>query len=419
MKRWMIGGVVLGVVATLTACAERPNDALSGPAATFSLQAVPACDLSGTNQPVSRYFGSTDAKTARTLIDQIGSAGAGSVTARERGFDLIALIAANAAAGTGGDASAASTLINKVTPCMFRDLAELPENFPEDYTVAVTTAAAGGLAVRGGTTDLTGPVLSRGGFSGVAPQPGVTWATTLSGNAAPARLVLYGRPGSTQKSYDWKVLPRNAAFNPPVIVGVCVDLDVAVTSMLHEEHVGVLAFAEATFLDPATCPTVSSRSGASYWTRQLAQVFLPRPLSASTVGVRGGVGGSTGGIGSEFSSNDIPNVNVTFTIQPPATVTVGETFSVQVRATDPTTGANLGGAQLAIIAVNNNGTPKELIGATPQTTKNDGLATFSGLSFSPSSTGGFRLVVGGGVLGRPSITVGQATSTKVNAKPAN
>jgi hypothetical protein len=416
MKRWMIGGVVF--VAVATACAERLNDAPSGPAASVTaLSTLPVCDLGGTNQPVSRYFGAADAKTARTLIDQISAAGPGSVIARDLGFDFIALIAQNAQAGTGGDASAASELINKVSACMFRDLAELPETYPEDYTVAVSTAQAGGLAVRGGTTDATEPVISRGSFSGVGPQFGGTWAAMLAGNAAPARLVLYGRPGSTPSSYDWKVLPRNAAFNPPAIVGVCLDLDVATTSMLNEEHVGLLTFSEAYFLDPATCGSFTSRSSFSYWTHQLAQVFLPRPLAASTVAIKGGIGGSTGGIGSEFSANAVPNVNVTFTIQPPATVVVGEPFSVQVRTTDPTTAANVGGVRLSIIAVNNNGVPKELLGASPQTTTNAGLATFSGLSFAPGSTGGFRLVIGGGVLGRPSISVGQATSTKVNAKP--
>ena len=421
MQRWMIiGAITAGAVAgTQTACAERRNDVPSGPAASVTtLTTLPACDLGGTNQPVSRYFGPADAKTAKTLIEQIGAAGAGSVIARDRGFDFIALIARNAQAGTGGDASAASDLINKVSACMFRDLAELPETYPEDYTVAVSTAQAGGLAVRGGSTDANEPVISRGSFSGVAPQLGGTWTAMLAGNPAPARLVLYGRPGSTPQSYDWKVLPRNAAFNPPAIVGVCLDLDVATTSMLHEEHVGLLTFSEAYFLDPATCGSFTSRSSVSYWTHQLAQVFLPRPLSASTVGLRGGIGGSTGGIGSEFGAKDVPNVNITFTIQPPATVFVGETFSVQVRTTDPTTGANVGGVQVAIIAVNNNGIPKQLLGALPQTTTNAGLATFSGLSFAPGSTGGFRLVVGGGVLGRPSISVGQASSSKVNSKPA-
>ena len=420
MQRWMIVGVITaGVVAgTLTACAERRNDVPSGPAASVTtLTSLPACDLGGTNQPVSRYFGPADAKTAKTLIDEIGAAGAGSVIARDRGFDFIALIAQNAQAGTGGDASAASELINTVSACMFRDLAELPETYPEDYTVAVSTAQAGGLAVRGGSTDANDPVISRGSFSGVGPQFGGTWAAMLAGNPAPARLVLYGRPGSTPQSYDWKVLPRNAAFNPPAIVGVCLDVNTATTSMLHEEHVGLLTFSDAWFLDPATCGSFSARTGLSAWTHQIAQLFLPRPLSASAVNP-GGIGGSTGGIGSEFSANDVPNVNVTFTIQPPATVLVGEAFSVQVRTTDPTTGANVGGVRVSILAVNNNGVPKELLGASPQTTTNAGLATFSGLSFAPGSTGGFRLVVGGGVLGRPSISVGQATSTKVNAKPA-
>jgi hypothetical protein len=416
MKQWIIGGVLLLAVAT--ACAERLNDAPSGPVASVAaLTTLPACDLGGTNQPVSRYFGPADAKTARTLIDQIGAAGAGSVIARDRGFDLIALIALNAQAGTGGDAGAASELINTVSACMFRDLAELPETYPEDYTVAVSTAQPGGLAVRGGTTDATSPVISRGSFSGVAPQFGGTWPAMLAGNAAPARLVLYGRPGSTPQSYDWKVLPRNAAFNPPAIVGVCVDVNTATTSMMHEEHVGLLTFSDAWFLDPATCGSFSSRPGLSSWTHQIAQLFLPRPLAATAVNP-GGIGGSTGGIGSEFSANEVPNVNVTFTIQPPATVFVGETFSVQVRTTDPTTGATVGGVRMAIIAVNNNGVPKELVGALPQTTTNAGLATFSGLSFAPGSTGGFRLVIGGNVLGRPAITVGQATSNKVNSKPA-
>ena len=418
MKRWMIGGIVFGVGVGLAACADQTSDAPSAPVASVTtLTALPACDLGGTNPLIAKYFGPVDAKTAKTLIDQITAAGAGSVAARDRGFDLIALIAQNAAAGTGGDAGSASSLINSVTACMFTDLAEFPETYPEDYTVAVTTAAAGGLAVRGGATDATDPVISRGSFSGVAPQFGGTWAAMLAGNPAPARLVLYGRPGSTPSSYDWKVLPRNIAFNPPAIVGVCVDVNTATTSMLHEEHVGLLSFSDAYFLNPATCGSFSARTGFSYWTHQLAQVFLPRPLAASAVNP-GGIGGSTGGIGSEFSANEVPTVSLTFTIQPPASVTVGQIFTVQVRATDPVTGATVGGTQVSIIAVNNNGVPKQLLGTLTQTTNNAGIATFGDLAFDPNSTGGFRLVVGGGVLGRPAISVGQATSTKVNAKPA-
>lgn len=418
MKRWILSGVVIAGGVMVIACGDQRSDAPAGPVASLTaLSSLPVCDLTQTSSPIAQYFNPTHAKTARDLIDQMGAAGAGTLAARDRGFDFIALIARNAQAGTGGDASAASDLINKVTACMFRNLAELPETFPEDYTIAITTAAAGGLGVRGGATDAaTDPVVSRGSFSGIAPQAGTTWATTLTGNAAPARVVFYGRPGSTAQTYDWKVLPRNATFSPPVVVGVCVDNSVETTGLLHEEHVGLLAFAEAYFLDPESCSSVASRSAVSAFTRQLAALFLPRKLVAS--GVTRGIGGSSGGIGSEFGVNDVPSVSLAFSIQPPTSVTVGQTFTVQVRATDPVTGATVPGTRLSILAVNNNGVPKELLGATPQTTGNDGLATFANLSFAPGSTGGFRLVVGGGVLGRPSISVGQATSTKVNSKPA-
>jgi hypothetical protein len=289
----------------------------------------------------------------------------------------------------------------------------LPETHPEDYTIALTTAAAGGFGVRGAATDgATDPVLSRGSFSGIGPQLGATWATTLNGG----RVAFYGRPGSTAQTYDWKVLPRNASFSPPVVVGVCIDNTVETTGLLHEEHVGLLTFASAYFLDPEFCSGVASRSAVSAFTRQLAALFLPRPLVAS--GLTRGIGGSSGGIGSEFGVEDVPTAALTFTIQPPSSVTVGQTFTVQVRATNPVTGNPVPGTQVSIIVVNNNGVPKTLLGTLNQTTTNAGLATFGDLKFDAGSTGGFRLVVGGNVLGRSAISVGQATSTKVNVKPA-
>src|SRR5262249_42784790 len=417
MRQWICGSIL--VVAVVTACSEARNGPTpSGPSASVTaLTTLPACDLGGTNNLVSLYFGSAEAKVVRDLIDQMAAAGAGTTTARDRGFDVISHIAANAQAGTGGDVASASTLINVITPCMFQDLAEFPANYPEDYTVSITTPAPGGLGVRGGAGDAATPVLSRDGFSGVAPPSGVSWGTMLQGNPAPARVAFYGRPGSRLQSYDWKVLPRNASFSPAAIVGLCIDPDAATTSMVHEEHVGVLTYASAYFLTPPSCGAVAARTRWSALSNALAQLLLPRALSASAVAT-GGIGGSTGGIGSEFAANDIPNANMTFTIQPPATVSVGQTFTVQVLVTDAVTGATIGGTQVSIVAVNNNGVPKNLLGTITQVTNNAGLATFSDLSFDAGSTGGFRLVVGGNVLGRPSITVGQATSTKVNAKPA-
>lgn len=415
MKRWIISGVMIAGGVMVMACADQRPGAPSGPTASVTaLETVPMCDLSGTSPLVAQYFNADDAKTVRGLIDQMSAAGAASVIARDRGFDILAIIARNAEDTTGGAASTGSALINKITPCMFQNLLQLPQTYPEDYTIALTTAAPGGLGVRGGATDpATDPVLSRGSFSGVAPRALTTWATTTGG----ARVVFYGRPGSTSQTYDWKVLPRNASFSPPVVVGVCVDLTTATTGLMHEEHVGLLPFTPAYFLDPEFCASsVSSASALSRFTQQLAQLFLPRPLSAA--GATRGIGGSSGGIGSEFGVQDVPNVSLAFTVQPPTTVTVGQTFSLQVRATDPLTGATVPATLISIVAVNNNGVPKTLLGTQTQTTNNAGLATFGDLRFDAGSTGGFRLVVGGSVIERLAIKVGQATSTKVNVKPA-
>lgn len=414
MKRWALGAALALVGAITVGCGERQSAAPAGPVSEVAaLTTVPPCDFNAMNPLVSQYFSSADAKTVRDLIDAIAAAGAGTATARDRGFDVMALIAANVQAGTGGAAQTASSLMNELTKCMFTDPLELPATFPEDYTVAATTALPGGLGVRGGASDpAQDAVVSRNLFSGIAPPPDTTWVTMLSG----ARLLAYGRPGATAQSYDWKVLPSNATFNPHAIVGVCVDVDAATTSMLHEEHVGVLTFADAYFLNPPDCPSFTLRTAS--WPERLAYLFLPKPLSASTVLNPGGIGGSTGGIGSDFGLEDIPVVALAFTGPPPATVTVGQPFTVQVQATDPATGATVGGVRITIVAQNNNGVQKQLSGTTTQTTSNSGLATFSDLSFDPGSTGGYRLLASGAVLGRDAIGVSQAISTKVNAKPA-
>jgi len=416
MSRWTLGLALTVIGAGVVACGERQAAGPAGPVADVAaLTTLPACDFNAMNPMVSQYFSSGQAKTARDLINAMVTAGAGSAAARDRGFDVMAMIAANAQAGTGGSVQAGSNLMNELTKCMFTDVAQFPATFPEDYTVALTTSLAGGLGVRGGASDAaTDAVVSRNLFSGIAPPAGVTWSTMVAANPAPSRLLAYGRPSSIAQHYDWKVLPRNATFTPNALVGVCVDVNAATTSMLNEEHVGVLTFAEAYFLDPAACANISVRPS---WGERLASLFLPRSASAS-VAVRGGIGGSTGGIGSDFGLNNIPAVTLTFTVQPPATVAVGQPFTLQVRATDPITGATVGGVRISIIAQNNNGVPKELLGTTTQTTSNSGVATFTDLNFSPGSTGGYRLLASGGVTGRDAIAVSVVTSTKVNAKPA-
>jgi len=418
MTRWVLGAALALTGAAVVGCGERQVATPVGPLADVAaLTTVPPCAFNGMNSLLSHYFSSGQAKTARDLITVMAAAGAGTATAKELGYDVMAMIAANAQAGTGGSVQAGSDLINELTKCMFTDVAELPATFPEDYTVALTTSLPGALAVRGGAADPAfDAVLSRDVFSGIAPPSGVTWAAMVSGNPAPSRILVYGRPGATAQHYDWKVLPNNAGFSPNAIVGVCVDVNTATTSMLHEEHVGLLTFADAYFLNPATCSGFALKRAS--WGERLAALFLPKTLSASTVVNPGGIGGSTGGIRSDFGPLNVPAVNLIFTVQPPTSVTVGQPFAVQVRATDPVSGATVGGVQITILAQNNNGVPKQMLGTTTQTTSNSGVATFADLSFAPGSTGGYRLMATGGVTGRGAITVSEAFSTKVNAKPA-
>jgi hypothetical protein len=223
-------------------------------------------------------------------------------------------------------------------------------------------------------------------------------------------------------------------LDPQVVVGVCADPVANATSMLNEEHVGMLTFVlVSTDLLPAGCaPTVALRRAAwpLRFARRAAQSLFEVPSLWAYAA--GGIGGSTGGIRSEFSALALFGVNVSFAAQPPSTVTVcavapcGAGFSTTVKATSATPAGTftVGGTTLHLVAINNNGVPTELdqsIGGVcasdpVATTDNAGVATFTGLSV--TKTGGLRLVVtSGAVSGRAAIPVGSATSNKVNVKP--
>src|SRR5256885_7958460 len=115
----------------------------------------------------------------------------------------------------------------------------------------------------------------------------------LSGKPQPHRLLVYGLPGSLSTTYDWRVVPRNSTFSPKAIVGVCIDPNANATSLLHEEHTGLLPFVEAGFLNSTTCSSLASRSFLSDLAGRVGRwgvdLFGPRPLSATTL--MGGSGG--------------------------------------------------------------------------------------------------------------------------------
>ena len=145
-----------------------------------------------------------------------------------------------------------------------------------------------------------------------------------------------------------------------------------------------------------------------------------RPLWAATVVNPGGLGGSTGGIGSLFSPQDLQasgggtgGVVLTFTLEP-TDGRAGEVLTA-VRVTATSGGTPVGGVQISLTAVTNNGTPVILSGTSTLTTPNSGVVTFTGLSI--NKPGGYRYLAGGAVVGRAAITVTGDESLRFNVRP--
>jgi hypothetical protein len=414
-----LSGIAIGIVALMAVgCSDR-NQPLPP---TSSMQAAApiggiTCDFKSLNQLATHYFSAQEAKAVRGLISAMQTAGAFTATAQDRGFDVMTHVAANVNAGNN-DVADASGLTNGLLACMFATAAELPATFPEDFSVAVDPSQHGGYDVRGGATDpATAPVFNRpltAPFSGIKPTGTSTWADVLAGNPAPHRILVYGRPGALSQTYDWKVAPANASFAPPVMVGVCIDPFTATTSLLREEHTGLLPFADFAELVPGVCSPVAARATSlpAQLAARVRDFFLPSPLGANP----GGLAGTTGGIHSVFGPQVVDTVTLTFTTQP-SDVNAGQIIAppVQVLATANSSGDAVPSVSVTLGSINNNGTPAFLSGTLTQVTDGSGIATFGDLS--QSKTGGYAFVATGTVNGRGAIVVAPATSVRFNVRP--
>jgi hypothetical protein len=438
MHRWISSSAVLAVVLANFGCGDRNPEPSSPTAPRIAAKTVASsCNFNSLSFLANKYFpSSSERNVVKAIIGAMETAGAFTTETQDSGFSVLAHVAANVDAGNP-DSTDASTLANGLLSCMYSDPAALPATFPENFLTATDPNSSGAFQVRGKAADnLTAPVYNRpyvAPFSVIAPPTGSDWPGVLGTNPAPRRILVYGRAGSNPYTYDWKVIPRNTTFDPQIVVGVCVDAGIAATSMLNEEHVGLLSFvlvSEAIL--PATCsPQVVLRqpSAALRFARRVTHGLFDVPAAWAYAG---GVGGSTGGIQSEFSALALFGVNVTFTVQPPKNVTVcatppcGSGFSTTVNAssTTPSGTFTVGGTTLHLVVLNNNGTPTDLYQCTGTsctndpvaTTDNAGNATFSGLFI--TNTGAARLVVtNGAVNGRGAIAVGSATSRKLNVNP--
>jgi len=420
----------------VAACSERQERMPAAP--NFSGGPPPAptgCSFANIRNLVDAYFSSPRRTVVRNLVTAMDNATDFSAAARDKAFDIMTHIDAVVTNGTAGAPATGSNLVNALIFCMYNpsvpaELAHRPATFPEAFTVELTPSLHGAFSVRGGGSDPTAaPVLSRPlatAFSGVAPGgTSPSSVATVIGNASPARVLVYGRPVpgvGNEDHYEWKTLPHDATFAPAVVVGFCLEDVTFPTSMVQMENVGVLAFQAVTFL-PTVCSTPALRM--SGWERSLASVarfgaelFGPRPLWATTTVSPGGLGGSTGGIRSEFEPLDLQTtaggVTLTVTQQPPATVKVNQEFTVTIRATSGTT--TVGGVSVTLEQFNDNGVPAVLSGTNPVTTNESGVATFS-LSLNKPGAYRLRTTSATTVLGRSAISVAGTETQKFNVKP--
>jgi len=236
--------------------------------------------------------------------------------------------------------------------------------------------------------------------------------------------LIYGRPvsGSTT-SYDWKTVPHNSNFDPMVIVGICIDPTSATTSLLNDDAVGLLPFADAPFLVPGTCSPSTAlfdADGPAMFAQRLlrmgASLFGPRALWAAALNP-GGLGGTKGGIRTVFGSKVVANVTLTFVQQPTSTkVNAVIAPAVTIRATVQGQTATVPNVSITLGAVNNNGATVLLGGTTTQITDANGVATYNDLS--ENKSGASKLIVINAQVGsRPAIPVKSVTSAKFNIAP--
>jgi hypothetical protein len=336
------------------------------------------------------YFTTTaDQQAASSIINSMQAAfGTNNYeAARPFGFDLLSLTGKVSRAGTGSSALDGELLVEQTVQCSFdvlaangpnQDFEGWPTDDHFDFASALTPGSGGTFYTRGGTSDSSSyPVIANLAAAGSTPVP----AGNVSLLAPPAtsswsailgqRVLFYGElvySGETATGYDWRVLPRDAAFTPYAIVALCQGLNQVFddADMVHQEGVGVIGFQEVETLCgmQRSQARLEPRGGFGIF-RALAEFatasFTPSPLHATIASVASStIGGSAGGAkGDEFTAENLPNVVLDLTVSAPKNrvkVNTGR-FSAEVLVTTPAPESEpVGGIEVTLSVIANSGT---------------------------------------------------------------
>ena len=399
MSRRFTAVAFVGLLAGVGACDQpSPSAPVEGLAsAKPAPPSVNACVFTGNpslSSSANSYFTVTaDKRAAADLIDQMQAAREADNPdlARRKGFALLSLVGRVSRGSSPGDLAVGALLTKQAFNCMYDTggaNADSFEGWPNDphydFEAALDADNGGAYYVRGGADDeATAPAIGNlatlnssvdpagGNVSAIAPA-----AASASSDAWPEvlgqQVLFFGNP--VENGYDWKVLPRDAAFSPYAMVALCQGVngggqEYADADMVHQFGVGVIGFVPADGLC-GTRPPIAALQGRGTFgrlaslTRSLAGLLSPEPLHASLSVALSRGGTASGAKGDKFTSRNLPTVNLAVSVgdlegRNTVKVNTGR-FSVTVTVTTPDTREPVGGIVVSLSGTNNNGTPTNL-----------------------------------------------------------
>ena len=391
-------GLVAAVASAVfaIACNEAPPSApQDGPSFAKAVDLKFACLFTGNpslSNSAGSYFQTNDDRKAASgwiTLMQDGYAVSGPAGARDAGYSLLALTgAASRNASRAGSLDIGETMVKQAVNCMYdtndeTDFADWPDDNQYDFSKALDAPHGGAFFVRGGSSDhatlpavgniasLNTPDPAGGNVSAIAPpsSSSSTWPSILANK----RTLIYGEP--VPDGFDWKLIGRNTPFSPHAVVALCQAVHPGVeffqdADVVHQESVGTIGFKES----EALCGTLPSDFAAGIGGFRLVdrlyaladRLLSPEPLHAAAVVATKTIGGSASGAkADEFTVQNLPEVNLEFTNQPPVKIkVVSQRFGVTVNVATPD-GEPAGGIKVNLTVVNNNGTGTNIYEVTP------------------------------------------------------